>query len=106
MPSSATATTEIYTLSLHDALPISPPGRISMEAAELERVVSEAYRDRERLRAAAPAVEETIALLDAGRLRVAEKVEGAWRVNAWVKRSEERRVGKEWRARWGADHAE
>ena len=56
-----------------------------MEAAELERRVTEAYRDRDRLRAAGPAVEETIALLDTGRLRVAEKVDGTWRVNAWVK---------------------
>ena len=58
-----------------------------MERAELERVVSEAYRDRERLKDAPSraAVEEVIGLLDRGELRVAEKVDGAWRVNAWVK---------------------
>ena len=33
------------------------------------------------------AVEQTIAELDAGRLRVAEKREGEWVVNAWVKRA-------------------
>ncbi|MDO9280464.1 MAG: 2,3,4,5-tetrahydropyridine-2,6-dicarboxylate N-succinyltransferase [Pseudomonadota bacterium] len=31
------------------------------------------------------AVEETIAALDRGALRVAEKIDGAWVVNAWVK---------------------
>ncbi|HEX5725137.1 MAG TPA: 2,3,4,5-tetrahydropyridine-2,6-dicarboxylate N-succinyltransferase [Longimicrobiaceae bacterium] len=58
-----------------------------MERAELERTVAEAYRDRERLKDAAVrnAVEEVIALLDSGRVRVAEKEGGAWRVNAWVK---------------------
>src|SRR3712207_9339558 len=29
-----TATTEIYTLSLHDALPISPPGDLARRAAD------------------------------------------------------------------------
>ena len=58
-----------------------------MEVAELEREVAGAYRDRERLKGeeARAAVEETIALLDRGAIRVAEKVEGEWRVNAWVK---------------------
>jgi 2,3,4,5-tetrahydropyridine-2-carboxylate N-succinyltransferase len=33
----------------------------------------------------AEAVEETIRLLNAGEVRVAEPIEGGWRVNAWVK---------------------
>jgi 2,3,4,5-tetrahydropyridine-2,6-dicarboxylate N-succinyltransferase len=33
------------------------------------------------------AVEETIARLDAGTLRLAEKVDGEWRVNAWIQRA-------------------
>ncbi|HLL45616.1 MAG TPA: 2,3,4,5-tetrahydropyridine-2,6-dicarboxylate N-succinyltransferase [Longimicrobiaceae bacterium] len=58
-----------------------------MERVELERVVSEAYADRERLkdREVAQAVFETIDLLDRGQVRVAEKSDGAWRVNTWVK---------------------
>ena len=58
-----------------------------MERAELERRVSEAFREREHLKdpETRQAVEEVIALLDVGQLRVAEKAEGAWRVNAWVK---------------------
>jgi 2,3,4,5-tetrahydropyridine-2,6-dicarboxylate N-succinyltransferase len=58
-----------------------------MELSELERTVSAAFRDRELLKRGETrdAVEAVIGLLDGGRLRVAEKVEGAWRVNAWVK---------------------
>src|SRR5438034_11428791 len=37
--SSGTATTEIYTLSLHDALPISAPGALGVVATELFRRV-------------------------------------------------------------------
>jgi 2,3,4,5-tetrahydropyridine-2-carboxylate N-succinyltransferase len=33
------------------------------------------------------AVEETLALLDQGQLRVAEKVQGQWQVNQWVKKA-------------------
>ena len=58
-----------------------------MDTASLERTISEAYREREL--AAAPAVreavEEAIALLDRGEIRVAQKRDGEWRVNAWVK---------------------
>ena len=58
-----------------------------MDRAELERAISEAYRDRERLarRETVEAVETVVGLLDRGELRVAEKADGAWRVNAWVK---------------------
>lgn len=58
-----------------------------MDGAELERVVREAYRDRELLKqdAARSAVETVIGRLDRGELRVAEKADGEWRVNAWVK---------------------
>ncbi len=58
-----------------------------MDRAELERAISEAYRDRELLkrRETMEAVETVVNLLDRGELRVAEKADGAWRVNAWVK---------------------
>jgi 2,3,4,5-tetrahydropyridine-2-carboxylate N-succinyltransferase len=53
----------------------------------LRQHIALAYEDRERLRdpEVRRAVEETIARLDRGELRVAEKAEGDWRVNAWVK---------------------
>ncbi|HEU0013152.1 MAG TPA: 2,3,4,5-tetrahydropyridine-2,6-dicarboxylate N-succinyltransferase [Longimicrobium sp.] len=58
-----------------------------MERSELERIVSAAYQDRALLSRGdtVQAVDRTIAMLDRGQVRVAEKVDGAWRVNAWVK---------------------
>jgi 2,3,4,5-tetrahydropyridine-2-carboxylate N-succinyltransferase len=58
-----------------------------MDPAELERRIGEAYRDRSLLERheAREAVETVINLLDRGELRVAEKGEGGWTVNAWVK---------------------
>jgi 2,3,4,5-tetrahydropyridine-2,6-dicarboxylate N-succinyltransferase len=58
-----------------------------MESLELEGLISGAFADRDRLKdpATREAVETTIDLLDRGRVRVAEKVDGEWRVNAWVK---------------------
>ena len=58
-----------------------------MELGDLSRVVSAAFADRALLKEAATrqAVEETIALLDTGRVRVAQDDGDGWRVNAWVK---------------------
>ena len=58
-----------------------------MEVSELESLVSKAFGDRDLLKDSTTkaAVEETIALLDTGAVRVAEKVGGDWRVNSWVK---------------------
>ncbi len=55
--------------------------------SSLQERVSAAFADREKLkdRAYADAVRETVALLDVGKLRVAEKIDGSWKVNAWVK---------------------
>ncbi|HYJ80267.1 MAG TPA: 2,3,4,5-tetrahydropyridine-2,6-dicarboxylate N-succinyltransferase, partial [Longimicrobiaceae bacterium] len=49
--------------------------------------ISAAYADRELLKkkATVQAVDEAIRLLDRGQARVAEKVDGRWRVNAWLK---------------------
>ncbi len=54
---------------------------------DLQERVSAAYADRAKLKEPgyAEAVRETIALLDQGKLRVAEKTAEGWRVNAWVK---------------------
>jgi 2,3,4,5-tetrahydropyridine-2,6-dicarboxylate N-succinyltransferase len=60
-----------------------------MDTADLERVIAGAYLDRERLKEAGvkQAVEATIELLDGGRIRVAEKLRGEWRVNAWIRQA-------------------
>jgi 2,3,4,5-tetrahydropyridine-2,6-dicarboxylate N-succinyltransferase len=76
-------------------LRFKPPDMDTLE--RLQQQVSAAFQDRALLKDAghAQAVRDTLALLDAGTLRVAEKVPGAaggadgttgaWRTNAWVK---------------------
>jgi 2,3,4,5-tetrahydropyridine-2-carboxylate N-succinyltransferase len=55
-------------------------------SAERE-LIDRAYEDHDLLPEAKPAVEATIAALDAGTLRVAEPIEGKWVVSEWVKRA-------------------
>jgi 2,3,4,5-tetrahydropyridine-2-carboxylate N-succinyltransferase len=50
-------------------------------------LIARAYADLSLLGEAEEAVLATIASLDAGRLRVAEKVDGQWAVNEWVKQA-------------------
>ena len=50
-------------------------------------LIETAYRDRSALGDAADAVLDTIARLDTGEIRVAEKVDGAWVVNEWIKQA-------------------
>ena len=58
-----------------------------MEVKELEAAISAAFADREKTKdpRTREAVELAIDLLDRGEIRVAEKVDGVWRVNSWVK---------------------
>ena len=59
-----------------------------MTNQELEALVSTAYTDRQKLDARArEAVHEVIARLDRGELRVAEKKDGGWVTNTWVKQA-------------------
>ncbi|MBT8091028.1 MAG: 2,3,4,5-tetrahydropyridine-2,6-dicarboxylate N-succinyltransferase [Gammaproteobacteria bacterium] len=58
---------------------------------ELERIIEQAFdnrakgfEDRPKVEAA---VDEAIALLDAGKARVAEPVAGGWQVNQWLKKA-------------------
>ena len=60
------------------------------DLAALAASIHEAYADRALLKtspAHRDAVHQTIALLDRGAVRVAEKSGGAWQVHAWVKQS-------------------
>ncbi len=50
-------------------------------------LIESAFADLETLPAAADAVERTIAALDRGEVRVAEKVDGEWIVHEWVKQA-------------------
>ncbi len=58
-----------------------------MDLGELEEIVSATYPEPHRLteEASREAVLEVIDRLDRGEVRVAEKREGEWRVNRWVK---------------------
>jgi 2,3,4,5-tetrahydropyridine-2-carboxylate N-succinyltransferase len=64
-----------------------------MRYDELEAIVENAFEARARITPSnvsqeiRAAVETVLGLLDAGRLRVAEKLDGAWRVNEWLKKA-------------------
>jgi 2,3,4,5-tetrahydropyridine-2-carboxylate N-succinyltransferase len=50
-------------------------------------LIEAAFRGEIRLEDARPAVDQAMADLDSGAVRVAEKVDGEWRVNAWLKQA-------------------
>jgi 2,3,4,5-tetrahydropyridine-2-carboxylate N-succinyltransferase len=59
--------------------------------AKLQRVIEEAWERRESLDSSTrgdirDAVEAALAALDSGEVRVAEKLDGEWRVNQWLKK--------------------
>lgn len=60
-----------------------------MEIMELQKIIEAAWADRSLLQAPATiaAIEEVIAALDTGSLRVAEPAATAWKVNDWVKKA-------------------
>jgi 2,3,4,5-tetrahydropyridine-2-carboxylate N-succinyltransferase len=53
----------------------------------MKELIEAAFDDLARLPEAAAAVRDTIARLDRGEIRVAEKVDGAWVVNEWIKQA-------------------
>ncbi|PTR11712.1 MULTISPECIES: 2,3,4,5-tetrahydropyridine-2,6-dicarboxylate N-succinyltransferase [unclassified Novosphingobium] len=59
--------------------------------AQLEAAIEAAWDNRADVTPASNdvrvVVEQALALLDAGKARVAEKVDGAWRVNQWLKKA-------------------
>jgi 2,3,4,5-tetrahydropyridine-2-carboxylate N-succinyltransferase len=64
-----------------------------MRYDELEAIVENAFEARARITPSnvsqeiRAAVETVLGLLDAGKVRVAEKLDGAWRVNEWLKKA-------------------
>ena len=65
------------------------PGLTEAEVQALRALVESAFADRGRLGTAETkaAVEAVIAALDAGHLRVAEKLDEVWQTHAWVKQA-------------------
>ncbi len=63
-----------------------------MNAQELQTIIDESWDARDDISTdttgpARDAIEAALDGLDAGRLRVAEKIDGAWRVNQWLKKA-------------------
>jgi 2,3,4,5-tetrahydropyridine-2-carboxylate N-succinyltransferase len=63
-----------------------------MDLAALERAIDDAFEQRAAIDAKTEgpvrdAVEAALAALDVGRLRVAEKIDGSWRVHEWLKKA-------------------
>src|SRR5688572_13546372 len=63
-----------------------------MRLAELGRILDEAFEARQSITpktrgSVRRAVEEALKLLDGGKLRVAEKADGEWKVNQWLKKA-------------------
>jgi 2,3,4,5-tetrahydropyridine-2,6-dicarboxylate N-succinyltransferase len=58
-------------------------------SAELSRIIDDAWEHREKLSdpEVVNAVMETVSLLDRGLVRAAEKINGEWSVNQWVKKA-------------------
>jgi 2,3,4,5-tetrahydropyridine-2-carboxylate N-succinyltransferase len=59
---------------------------------DLEGIINAAWEDRASVSATSPrelraAIEETLSMLDAGTMRVAEKTSGSWKVNQWLKKA-------------------
>lgn len=63
-----------------------------MKTAELQSIIEEAFEGRAELTLKTKgkvrkAVESALELLDSGKLRVAEKSDGMWQVNQWLKKA-------------------
>jgi 2,3,4,5-tetrahydropyridine-2-carboxylate N-succinyltransferase len=63
-----------------------------MADATLQKTIEDAWEDRENISPATKggvrkAVEKALDLLDAGKVRVAEKTDGEWTVNQWLKKA-------------------
>ena len=63
-----------------------------MNLNEFEKIINDAFEVKEKINANSDksiidAIKETIELTDQGKIRVAEKKEGSWIVNQWVKKA-------------------
>ena len=63
-----------------------------MKASELEKIINNAFENKQNISDASDkkildAINETIDLTDKGSIRVAEKKNGKWSVNQWVKKA-------------------
>src|SRR2546422_8807438 len=101
-----TATTEIYTLSLHDALPISNPHACALLMRNLGQRYVQYFNRRYERSGTLWEGRFRSCLVDSAQYVIAchRYIELNPVRAAMVPRSEERRVGKECRSRWSPYH--
>ena len=63
-----------------------------MNLDKFEKIINEAFENKEKIdansdKSIVDAIRETIELTDQGKIRVAEKKKGTWKVNQWVKKA-------------------
>jgi 2,3,4,5-tetrahydropyridine-2-carboxylate N-succinyltransferase len=63
-----------------------------MNIDKFEKIINEAFEIKEKInvnsdKSVIDAIKETIELTDQGKIRVAEKKDGSWKVNQWVKKA-------------------
>ena len=63
-----------------------------MNLNKFEKIINEAFEVKEKINASSDksiidTIKETIELTDQGKIRVAEKKDGTWKVNQWVKKA-------------------
>jgi len=68
-------------------MPGGPPRERDVDSTELKKQITAAWAGELEKDAAAAAVQAAVTELDAGRLRVAEKIDGEWVVHQWLKQA-------------------
>jgi len=63
-----------------------------MNLNELEKIINKSFEEKEKVninsdKSIMNAINETINLTDQGKIRVAEKTSGSWKVNQWIKKA-------------------
>ena len=63
-----------------------------MNLNELEKIINESFENKDKINTSSDksivnAINETIELADQGKIRVAEKENGAWKINQWIKKA-------------------
>ena len=63
-----------------------------MNLSELEKIINTAFENKDKVNTSSDksivnAINETIELTDQGKIRVAEKKDGSWKINQWIKKA-------------------
>ena len=63
-----------------------------MNLSELEKIINESFENKDKIntnsdKSIISAINETIELTDQGKIRVAEKKNGSWKINQWIKKA-------------------